>query len=106
MVTNSSLSDKPSQVMSSKSEIDTGGRVFVRCPICGRAAEPALFARHANLEDVVQRTLSVLHPAWRPTEGACPVCVQEALDTLAASGHDLESLLMHEEARTRNHMVA
>lgn len=77
-----------------------------RCPICRRPVEPALFARHVALEGIVVQALSVFHPTWRQAEGACPNCVQDALANLAATGQDLEDLLIHEEARTRNHMVA
>ncbi|HMA34285.1 MAG TPA: S8 family serine peptidase, partial [Chloroflexia bacterium] len=78
----------------------------MRCPICGRAAEPALFAAHVELEEIVMRTLAEVFPEWHPGAGACPMCVQRALNTLAATGRDLHSILSHHGARSDNPQVA
>ncbi|HUS17118.1 MAG TPA: hypothetical protein VM536_19135, partial [Chloroflexia bacterium] len=89
-----------------KPTAETGGRPFVRCPICGRPAEPALFAAHVELEESVMRALAEVYPAWRPGQGVCPACVQRALNTFEAAGVDLHRLLSHHGARSDNSAVA
>src|SRR4051794_8274806 len=85
---------------------EADARPAVRCPICGRPAEPALFARHVDLHPVVREALSILAPGWRPADGACPVCVDRALAALTSSGHDLGRVLLHAAAYSDNPLVA
>lgn len=81
-------------------------RAAVRCPICGQAAEPALFAESVGLEEVVMRTLVELHPDWQPSRGACPACVGRTLDALARTGVDLHRILSHHGTRSDHPQVA
>ncbi len=80
-------------------------RVGVRCPRCGRPAEPALLARYGDVDPVVRDVLVHRAPGWAAASGACAVCVQGALRTLAAE-HDLHRLLWHEAARGDSPLVA
>jgi serine protease AprX len=81
-------------------------RPAIPCPICGRPAEPALFADAIELEEPVMRALIDLFPDWRPSAGACPNCVGQALDRLSASGLDLHAILSHHGARSDDPQVA
>jgi serine protease AprX len=87
-------------------EAEADERPAVRCPLCGQRAEPTLFARHPQMQDVVRDTLSLLHPGWRLADGACPNCVGRALEALTSSGHDLGRILLHAAAHTDNPLVA
>jgi serine protease AprX len=67
----------------------------LRCPVCGRPADPTLFARHARVDPQIKALVAQTHPGWEPEQGLCPACVLEALDTLVTQGHDPYAVLRH-----------
>lgn len=59
------------------------------CPLCERAAPPAVLRETAWLDSQTIARLMHAHPRWRRDDGACPACVQEALlETLISGGRD------------------
>jgi serine protease AprX len=65
----------------------------IRCPVCGRLADPTLFARHGRVDPQIKALVAQTHPGWEPEQGLCPACVLEALDTLVTQGHDPYAVL-------------
>ncbi|MGI8587408.1 MAG: S8 family serine peptidase [Chloroflexia bacterium] len=85
---------------------EIAARPFILCPICGQPAEPALFAEHGKIEEICRQTLAAAFPAWRPTSGVCPACVERATNTLSVSGLNLHSVLSHHGSRSDHPQVA
>ncbi len=50
-----------------------------RCGLCGTPSSRAVLDEAGWLSPRVRARLLRDHPAWRPSDGACPACVQEAL---------------------------
>lgn len=49
------------------------------CPRCGRRTDAVLLALNRNLETHIARALQTQSPQWKPTQGACPRCVLDAV---------------------------
>lgn len=50
------------------------------CPICHRPRDQAWLAIQPKIEDHITCILSEDHPGWKPQDGACPECVQVAVE--------------------------
>ena len=51
----------------------------VFCPRCGRRTDAVLLELNRNLEPHIARALQTQSPQWKPTQGACPRCVLDAV---------------------------
>ncbi len=65
------------------------------CPVCGRPADPTLFARHTRVDPQIKELVARTHSGWEPAQGLCPACVLTALDTLVSLGLDPYAALRH-----------
>ena len=52
----------------------------MHCPLCHRSLDPDLLAIQPKLEDHIARILRETNPGWKPEDGVCPECVQEAVE--------------------------
>jgi serine protease AprX len=52
----------------------------VLCPICHCPLDPDLFAIQPKLEDHIARILQENNPDWKPEDGVCLECVNEAVE--------------------------
>lgn len=50
------------------------------CPICGQPRAGALLTIQPKIEDHIARILQEENPRWKPQDGACIECVQEAVE--------------------------
>src|SRR4030095_14081883 len=53
---------------------------IVLCPLCSRPLDPALLAIQPKLEDHIARILRENNPDWKPEDGVCLECVNEAVE--------------------------
>lgn len=49
------------------------------CPRCGRRVDAVLLELNRDLEPHITRALRTQTPHWKPTQGACPRCVLDAV---------------------------
>jgi serine protease AprX len=55
------------------------------CPLCHRPLDPDLIPVQPKIEDHIARILREDHPGWKPQDGACPECVQKAVEKAIAA---------------------
>jgi serine protease AprX len=67
------------------------------CPVCGQPAAARLLARAHQVDLKILSLVDATTPAWEPSQGLCPACVQRALDAFAAAGNDLHQLIYRAE---------
>ena len=65
-----------------------GGERSRACSLCGRSTPAHDLAEAAWAPPAVRTRIETAHPEWRRRDGACPVCVQEALLTVLLSRGD------------------
>lgn len=61
------------------------------CPLCRQPLDPELLAIQPKIEDHIARILHEDHQGWKPEDGACPDCVQDAVEK-AIEARSLTSL--------------
>src|SRR5438105_4471692 len=76
----SNAPDRPTRARKAAPQPENGAR----CPLCGGLYDPQIFRFHTHIERRVLEVMQALHSAWHPTDGACPNCVFEAAQQLAA----------------------
>jgi serine protease AprX len=54
----------------------------IECPLCHQQTAPGWFAGVKDIEPAAQAYLQRQNPEWQPEMGACPNCVQNALNAL------------------------
>src|SRR5919106_962925 len=52
----------------------------VLCPLCRSPLDPVLIAIQPKIEEHIARILRETNPGWKRRDGACPECVQGAVE--------------------------
>ena len=50
------------------------------CPLCSRPLDPDLVALQSKIASHIARILQETNPGWKPEDGACPECVNSAVE--------------------------